>query len=149
MLAIQMDLGRFDRQVKIFCALMLQLADKLPFITSVYCALLFLLSFDVWLAPIAPRARFFIQFFLDVPLCALLFCLIFFSLLNSSVNARLANRVALILAPALLLMDSNVLIFSHAYGEFLGDLLSGGLGVFAGYAIVQYYLVTTAIGKWE
>jgi len=149
MQTIQTDLGRFDRYVRFFVAIMFQLNRKLLFITLAYSVLLLLISFDAWLEHLGASAGLFLHIFLNVPLYALLFCLSFFSLLNSGLNARRANHAALIFTLALLAIDSNVIKLGREGGEVLCNLLSGGPGVFVGYAIVQYYLVTTAIGKGE
>lgn len=149
MLAIQTDLGWFDKNVKLLAAILCQLDRKLPFITLVYLILLLLVPYDSWLERMGQGVGIVVQNFLNIFLCALLFCLSFFSLLNLGVTAKRACRAALILSLTLIIIHGNISdLTSNRWGVFL-NWISSALGVFVGYAIVHYYLVMTSIGKWE
>jgi hypothetical protein len=149
MLAIQTELDWFDRYVKFFAARLCRLDRKLPFITLVYFAVIFLAPFESWLEHIGQGIEIVMQSFLNIPLYAMSFPLSFFSLLNLGVHARGANRLALILSLAIIVIPGNAADEVSASLEVFCNWVSRALGVFAGYAIVQYYIIATSIGKWE
>lgn len=149
MVAIQMDLGWFDKKVRLLAATLCRFDRKLPFLGAAYIGSYILSPFEAWLMRLGPRVGGIVQNFLNVPLGALLYCLIFFSLFNFGVQIKRAYQATLILSCALFVIRLNLSIFMNQGMDVLLDGVAAGLGLFVGYAIVQYYLVTSAIGKWE
>jgi hypothetical protein len=149
MQAIQTELDWFDKYVKLLAAILCRLDRKLPFITLVYFTFIFLTPFESLLEHIGPGIEIAIQSFLNIPLHALSFSLSFFSLLNLGANARRANRLALILSLMIIAIHGNAADFMSDQLDVFCHWISSAIGVFAGYAIVQYYIVAASIGKWE
>jgi VanZ family protein len=148
----QRGVSSVDKPVEALASMMRHLGRKLPFITVAYMMLIFLVSSipvdDSLPGRILMGILPSVQDLLHVPEYALLFCLSFFSLTNLGMNAKRARLTALFFCLAFAAADECYQYFIPGRQMSVGDWIADAVGVFAGFAVIQYYLAMMLNRNW-